>query len=254
MRVDLHCHTCVSGDSATPIDAIPARCREQNIAVQAITDHWKIWGAQQLKARVQGRAGHGDSGLTIIVGEEIQTDEGELIGLFLRERVEPGFSPEETVRRIKAQGGLVLLPHGFDPLKLVRLRPEARERIAEWIDIVETFNAHVSWPRWNRLAAEWAAARGKPMSAGSGRAHAGCDRARLGRDARPAHRRPPGSAGSPAAGHAPRHVDASDLGSGARDVERPAAGVPMRATPALAQGWEVAYAHFDSPTRRLAPG
>lgn len=167
MRVDLHCHTCVSGDSATPIDAIPARCREQNIAVQAITDHWKIWGAQQLKARVQGRAGHGDSGLTIIVGEEIQTDEGELIGLFLRERVEPGFSPEETVRRIKAQGGLVLLPHGFDPLKLVRLRPEARERIAEWIDIVETFNAHVSWPRWNRLAAEWAAARGKPMSAGS---------------------------------------------------------------------------------------
>ena len=167
MRIDLHCHTRVSGDSLTPLEAIPARCREQEIAVQAITDHWEIRGAQQLKARVQGWAGNGDGGLTIIVGEEINTDEGELIGLFLKKRVESGLSPEETVRQIKAQSGLVLLPHGFDPLKLVRLRPEARERIADSIDIVETFNARVSRPRWNRVAAEWAAAHGKPMSAGS---------------------------------------------------------------------------------------
>ena len=167
MRIDLHCHTHVSGDSVTPIEAIPARCRKVKIAVQSITDHWEVWGAQRLKAQVEGRAGRDDDGLTIIVGEEIKTDEGELIGLFLQERVEPGLSPEETVRQIKAQGGLVLLPHGFDPLKFVRLRPAARERIADSIDIVETFNAHVSGPRWNRAAAEWAAAHGKPMSAGS---------------------------------------------------------------------------------------
>jgi len=167
MRIDLHCHTYVSGDSITPIEDIPARCRERNIAVQAITDHREIRGAQQLKALVEEEADEAGNDLTIIVGEEVKTWEGELIGLFLKERIESGLSPEETVRQIKAQGGLVLLPHGFDPLKLIRLRPEARERIAASIDIVETFNARVSRPRWNRLATEWAAARGKPMSAGS---------------------------------------------------------------------------------------
>jgi predicted metal-dependent phosphoesterase TrpH len=59
------------------------------------------------------------------------------------------------------------LPHGFDPLKVSRLRPEARERIAGAIDIVEAFNARLSLPCWNWLAASWTAARGKPMSAGS---------------------------------------------------------------------------------------
>jgi predicted metal-dependent phosphoesterase TrpH len=167
MRIDLHCHTRVSGDSNTPFEAIPARCREQRIAVQAITDHDEIWGAQQVKALAEEASGGEDDDLTIIVGEEIMTDEGELIGLFLKERVEPGLSPEETVRQIKAQGGLVVLPHGFDPLKFFRLKPKARERIASSIDIVETFNARVSQPRWNRAAARWAAAHGKPTSAGS---------------------------------------------------------------------------------------
>jgi len=167
MRIDLHCHTRISSDASTPIKAIPARCREQKIAVQAITDHREISGAQQVQALVEGALGEAGDDLIIIVGEEIETNEGELIGLFLEERIESGLSPEETVRRIRAQGGLVLLPHGFDPLKLVRLRPEARQRIAGSIDIVETFNAHVSRPRWNQMAAEWAAAQGKPMSAGS---------------------------------------------------------------------------------------
>ncbi len=167
MRIDLHCHTHISGDSGTSIGAIPARCRARDIAVQAITDHGQIRGAQQLRALVEDDPHGATDDLTIVVGEEIKTREGELIGLFLDRRIEPGLSPEETVRQIKAQGGLVLLPHGFDPLKPVRLRPEARERIAASIDIVETFNARVSRPRWNRAAAEWAAARGKPMSAGS---------------------------------------------------------------------------------------
>lgn len=103
----------------------------------------------------------------IIVGEEVTTREGEIIGLFLEEKIPTGLSPEEVVSRIREQGGLVLLPHGFDPLKAHRLSPAARERIADDIDIVEVFNARVSHPRRNTQASQWAAERDLPASSGT---------------------------------------------------------------------------------------
>ncbi|HDQ71513.1 MAG TPA: PHP domain-containing protein [Chloroflexi bacterium] len=167
MKIDLHCHTEYSGDSSTPIGAVPARCREQDIAVQAITDHGTIEGAQKIRTMVEIQEDGELPGLTIIVGEEITTRAGELVGLFLDESIPHYLSAEETVRRIKAQQGLVLLPHGFDPWKRYRLRPEVRERIADSIDIIETFNASVSRRRWNREAVAWAETHGALMSAGS---------------------------------------------------------------------------------------
>ncbi|MGB7876802.1 MAG: PHP domain-containing protein [Anaerolineales bacterium] len=164
MRIDLHCHSEASPDSSSPLEEIPDRCVETGITVQAITDHNCIWGAQELQKAVLERK---DSPLTIIVGEEISTSEGELVGLFLNEKVEAGLSPEETVAAIKGQGGLVLLPHGFDPLKRWHLKIEARKKIAASIDIVETFNSRISQPHWNRAAMKWAEERGVPMSAGS---------------------------------------------------------------------------------------
>lgn len=167
MKVDLHCHTEASYDCTTPIVAIPDRCRARGLRIQAITDHNEIWGAQKMKAQVEEEARKQGRDLTIIVGEEVTTTEGEIIGLFLHERIEAGLQPEEAVEQIKAQGGLVLLPHGFDPLKRWRLKPEARERIAHDIDIVETFNARISRPRWNQAAVDWCKERGVLMSAGS---------------------------------------------------------------------------------------
>lgn len=167
MRIDLHCHTMLSRDSSTPLSLIPDRCREQHIAVQAITDHHHISAAQTLQDMIAQEGGPEAAGLTIIVGEEIWTTEGELVGLFLHEVIEGGLTPEETVARIKDQGGLVLLPHGFDPRKRSQLRPSALERIADEIDIVETFNTHVSSQQWNDAAVDWAQARGLPMSAGT---------------------------------------------------------------------------------------
>lgn len=163
MCIDLHCHSEASWDCITPLALIPKRCRERGIVVQAITDHDEIWGAQQLKAMVEEQ----QLPLTVIVGEEITTCEGEIIGLFLKERIERGLTPEETVAQIKAQGGLVLLPHGFDRLKRGRLLSGAIERIAQDIDIVETFNTRVSHPKYNREAALWAKERGLLMSGGS---------------------------------------------------------------------------------------
>lgn len=165
MKIDLHCHTEASFDCVTPLSRTLARLRSRGMAVQAITDHNTIWGAQQLRAlaEVQGDP----QGPTIIVGEEISTTEGEIIGLFLDTCIPKGLSPEETVERIKAQGGLVLVPHGFDPLKRHRLRPEALARIAGAVDIIESFNARVSQPRWNAAAAAWADEHGILQSAGS---------------------------------------------------------------------------------------
>lgn len=164
MRIDLHCHSEASPDSSSPLGEIPDRCVEKGITIQALTDHNCIWGAQKLQEIVRVR---NDLPLSIIVGEEISTSEGELVGLFLQEEIEAGLTPEQTVAAIKRQGGLVLLPHGFDPLKRWHLRIEARKKITSSIDIVETFNSRISRPRWNRAAVRWAEERGVPMSAGS---------------------------------------------------------------------------------------
>ena len=160
MKIDLHLHTIASHDCRTPLPEVAARCRRRGIRVQAVTDHDQIWGAQELALSA-------DEDLDVIVGEEISTSEGEIIGLFLTELIPPRMSPEETVAAIREQGGLVLLPHGFDPHKTHRLRPDARERIAEDIDIVEVFNARVSHPRRNRHASDWAALHEAPASAGT---------------------------------------------------------------------------------------
>ncbi len=167
IKVDLHCHTEASADCITPLSLFPDRLREKGISVQAITDHDAIWGAQKLQEIVAAEASNGRSDLTIIVGEEVSTTEGEIIGLFLKEEIPPRMSPEETIACIKEQGGLVLLPHGFDPMKRYRLRPEARERLANVIDIIETFNARLSSRRYNQIAREWALAHELPMSAGT---------------------------------------------------------------------------------------
>lgn len=163
MKIDLHCHTLYSWDCITPIEAIPPRLIEQGIRVQAITDHNAIEGALALRHLVQ----HEYPQLTIIVGEEVLTSQGEIIGLFLQEHIAPHQSAAETIQQIRAQGGLVLLPHGFDPLKKLRLQPDVRNALKNRIDIIETFNARVNRDKWNRAAAHYAEEAGAYRSSGS---------------------------------------------------------------------------------------
>lgn len=164
MKIDLHCHSEASWDCLTPITEIPARCAAAGISVLAITDHNEIWGAQAVKALAESDP---DCDLTIIVGEEISSDAGELIGLFLTEVIPAGLSAVETAAAVHEQGGLLLLPHGFDPLKRHALNAAERELLAQQIDIVETFNARVSKPEHNDTAVRWAAAGAYLQSAGS---------------------------------------------------------------------------------------
>jgi predicted metal-dependent phosphoesterase TrpH len=134
---------------------VARRCRHLGLSPIVLTDHDGIEGATALA----------EAGEPVIIGQEILTTEGEVIGLFLKAAVRKGLSPEETVAAIKEQGGLVYLEHPYDITRR-RLREEAIERIASGIDIVEVFNGR-SQPEANRLAEELQSTLGVPAGAGS---------------------------------------------------------------------------------------
>lgn len=102
ISVDLHLHTCHSYDCATPLKDVVRMCRESALDCVAVTDHNTISGALRLRDA---------GGIRVIVGEEISTTEGELLGLFLTKPVSRGLSAFETIDRVKSQGGLVCIPH-----------------------------------------------------------------------------------------------------------------------------------------------
>ena len=142
MRVDLHLHSSASFDCRIPPLDVARRCRQVGLSPIFLTDHEGIAGAQSLLK----------AGETVVIGQEILTAEGELIGLFLKQAVPSRLSPERTVDAIKDQGGLVYLEHPYDTGRR-NLREEAIERIAGQIDIVEIFNGR-SQPEINRRAEE----------------------------------------------------------------------------------------------------
>jgi predicted metal-dependent phosphoesterase TrpH len=137
-----------------PIE-VASRCRQLGLSPIVLTDHDGIAGAQSLV----------DAGQQVVVGQEILTTEGELIGLFLRAAIPNGLSPEETVAAIKDQGGLIYLEHPYDITRR-RLREEAIDRIAGRIDIVEVFNGR-SLSEANRRAEELRSTLGVAAGAGS---------------------------------------------------------------------------------------
>ncbi len=145
VKVDMHVHTSCSSDSLIQVDDLLATCDRKGIDCVAVIDHDTAEGALKLHEQAPER---------IIVGEEIHTTEGEIAGLFLKETIQPGLTPLETIKRIKGQGGLVFLTHPFDHMRSAVLEDHAREEIWEQIDIVETFNSRSAF-RWS----DWKAAK-----------------------------------------------------------------------------------------------
>lgn len=158
MRIDLHCHTCYSRDSLMTLDALLHWMDRRGIDKVAITDHNTIAGALAFRDQTPER---------IVIGEEIKTTRGELLGLFLHEEVPPGLSPEETIVRIRAQGGLVGASHPFARWRREALGMETLKSIRQELDFLEVFNARIPMSRDNQLAEETAARWGLPGSAGS---------------------------------------------------------------------------------------
>jgi hypothetical protein len=149
--VDLHMHTDHSPDCATPVEVLLATARAQGLGSIAVTDHNEISGA--LEARAQGP----EAGVKVIVGEEVKTaDQGEVIGLFIEQKIPRGLSLQETVSEIKRQGGLVYVPHPFDRMHSV---PDYEHMltILDDVDAIEVFNPRVAIGAFNDEAARFAA-------------------------------------------------------------------------------------------------
>jgi predicted metal-dependent phosphoesterase TrpH len=160
IRVDCHLHTAASGDAVTTLEQLADRAARAGIDVVCVTDHNEISGA--LKAAAAGLGG-----VRVIVGEEVRTQAGEIIGLFLTERIPYVLPLREAVARIRQQGGLVYLPHPYDPARY-SLGAHADELCAEGLaDVVEVFNAKIADQALNDQAVALAARGGLPGGAGS---------------------------------------------------------------------------------------
>jgi len=160
VRADCHLHTVASGDAVTTLEQLAERAVRERIDVVCITDH------NETSAAMTAAAG-ALNGLRVIAGEEIRTQEGEVIGLFLTERIPYVLPVDEVAGRIRDQGGLVYLPHPFDPAR--NSLGAAAERLCAdgMADIVEVFNAKIADPAVNDAAAALAKRWGLPGGAGS---------------------------------------------------------------------------------------
>lgn len=152
MKVDLHVHTKYSGHSLLKVEDVARIAKKKGLDSIAITDHNEIKGGFEL-ARL----------FPTIIGEEIACDEGDVIGLFLNERIDRG-PALEVMDRIRSQGGLVMVPHPFDSLRKEALMDE---RLCAKGDIIEVFNSRVIKAQDNMRALAFAKSNGLLTVAGS---------------------------------------------------------------------------------------
>jgi len=160
VHVDLHMHTDHSPDCATPVDTLLQTAEDVGLDAIAITDHNEISGAFEARERANGR-------VKVIVAEEVKTaDQGEVIGLFLEEKIPRGMTLQETIAEIRRQGGLVYVPHPFDRMHSV---PDYEHllTVVEEIDAIEVFNPRIAIKGRNEEAERFAAKYRVVAGAGS---------------------------------------------------------------------------------------
>ena len=160
LKADLHIHTEYSIDCNTPLEQIISHCQEAGINCIAISDHDTAEGALKMQ---------GIAPFPVIVAEEIMTPYGEIMGMFLQESIPGGLPVDETIARIRAQGGLVCIPHPFDRFRRSALDSEITQELAEQeqIDVIEVFNSRTPLYRSSAKAKAFAQKYGLPGSAGS---------------------------------------------------------------------------------------
>ena len=158
LKADLHIHTEYSMDCNMPLEKVLNRCLEIGLNCIAVADHGTIEGALKLKDIAP---------FMVIVAEEIDTPHGEIMGMFLTEGIPSGLSVEQTLARIRTQGGLVCIPHPFDTFRQSALDGRIIETIMDQIDVIEVFNARSPLQRDSTKANLFAEKYGIRKSAGS---------------------------------------------------------------------------------------
>ena len=157
--VDLHMHTDHSHDCATPVEVLLAEARARGLGAIAITDHNEISGALEARAKANG--------IKVIVGEEVKTaEQGEVIGLFIEEKIPRGMTLQDTIAEIKRQGGLVYVPHPFDRMHSVPDYEHLLD-VVDDVDAIEVFNPRIAITEFNEEAVRFAAKYRIPAGAGS---------------------------------------------------------------------------------------
>ncbi|MCX8126850.1 MAG: PHP domain-containing protein [Dehalococcoidia bacterium] len=158
LKADLHIHTSYSFDCRSSLDEVIASCLKHGIDCVAIADHATAEGGLKLKLKAP---------FHVIVAEEILTPSGEIMGMFLKETIPSPNSVDETIARIRDQGGLVCIPHPFDLLRPSAFRMNDLLPIMSNIDVIEVFNARSIAP--GTTSKSWVLAKkyGKAASAGS---------------------------------------------------------------------------------------
>lgn len=145
-------------DCNSPLEKIIGRCLELGISCVAIADHGTAEGALKMQRIAP---------FPVIVAEEILTPYGEIMGMFLKETIPSGISVEETISRIKAQGGLVNIPHPFETIRGSSLNGRVIEEIVEQIDVMEVFNSRSPFLANSAKALAFAQKHGIAQGAGS---------------------------------------------------------------------------------------
>jgi hypothetical protein len=156
-KVDLHTHSEASPDGAITAEQYAEILASETLDYIAITDHDRIDFALGIQQAL------GDK---IIVGQEITTTEGEIIGLYLKKPVNPHTTAKVAAEAIRAQGGIVYVPHPFETTRK-GIQLETLNNIAHLVDIVEVQNGRALTKRHSIQAATWAKIHGKTGAASS---------------------------------------------------------------------------------------
>ena len=164
---DFHIHTRFSRDSILTEERFIEKAVERGLTHVSITNHNNVEGAIAVRDKL-AELGLSDR-LTVILGEEVSTADGEVVGMFLSTTIPRGLSARETADEIHRQGGLVSIPHPFDPFRGSHIKEGPLRNLAELgkIDMVEVFNCRVTLQRHNVEAAEFADRYGIPGVAAS---------------------------------------------------------------------------------------
>lgn len=157
LKVDFHCHTYHSPDSLTTIDDLIRNIKKRGLDRVVVTDHNCLAGAQEA---------HNAAPDLVIVGEEVQTSEGEFLAAFVTREVPKGLEPMEAYKRLRDQGAFISVSHPFDPQRSGWSNKSLLE-IAPIVDAIEVFNARVLDMTMNLKAEEFARAHNLSGTAGS---------------------------------------------------------------------------------------
>jgi predicted metal-dependent phosphoesterase TrpH len=158
LQVEFHCHTNYSRDSLTSLESLLKACQRKKVDRLVITDHNNLQGALRAKQVDPER---------VILGEEIMTQRGEILAIFIKEEVPAGLTPMQTIAILQEQGAFICIAHPFDRLRKGHWQPDILHEIIPYIDAIEVFNARCMFPGDNSRAKVFAHENGLLAIVGS---------------------------------------------------------------------------------------